>query len=171
MTPYLQRWDKREQRTKPLTREARIICFAEGTCTESFEEWCWENYVNLRKIKLASLGNIQKRQIHKIYQHRDITKMVKSRSTEWTGDVAYVEHKALICLISEPEIKRPLGRPRHRWDNNHDIKSKEWKDMNFSWKRKLKLRNGINEREIRRLWQKDSSKRKIMEEVKGDILW
>jgi hypothetical protein len=42
--------------------------------------------------------------------------------------------------------------------------------MNFSWKRKLKLRNGINEREIRRLWQKDSSKRKIMEEVKGDIL-
>jgi hypothetical protein len=35
----------------------------------------------------------------------------------WTGNVARTGEKSCMCLMGKPEGNRPLGRPRHRWDN------------------------------------------------------
>jgi len=45
---------------------------------------------------------------------------MKSRRMRWAGHVAHMgerrgEHKV---LVGSPEGKRPLGRPRHRWEDN-----------------------------------------------------
>jgi hypothetical protein len=44
--------------------------------------------------------------------------MIKSR--RWTGHVARIEvgRSALKLLVGKPTRKRPLGRPRRRWEEN-----------------------------------------------------
>jgi hypothetical protein len=46
--------------------------------------------------------------------------MIKSRRMRWAGHVARMGEKrnAYRILLGEPEVKRPLGRPRRRWVDN-----------------------------------------------------
>jgi len=46
--------------------------------------------------------------------------MIKSRRMRWAGHVARMEERRGVCriLVGKPEGKRPLGRPRRRWEDN-----------------------------------------------------
>ena len=46
--------------------------------------------------------------------------MIKSRRLRWAGHVARMEEgrSALKILTGKPTGKRPLGRPKRRWENN-----------------------------------------------------
>ena len=46
--------------------------------------------------------------------------MIKSRRLRWAGHVARLEEgrNALKILTGKPTGKRPLGRPRRRWEDN-----------------------------------------------------
>jgi hypothetical protein len=45
--------------------------------------------------------------------------MIKSRKMRWAGHVARMEKmNACRILVENPERKRPLGSPRHRWVDN-----------------------------------------------------
>jgi hypothetical protein len=46
--------------------------------------------------------------------------MIKSRRMRWAGHVARMgEEKGVYrVLVGRPECKRPLGRPRRRWEEN-----------------------------------------------------
>ena len=46
--------------------------------------------------------------------------VIKSRRLRWAGHVARMEEgrSALKILKGEPTGKRPLGRPRRRWEDN-----------------------------------------------------
>ena len=46
--------------------------------------------------------------------------MIKSRRLRWAGHVARMEEgrSAFKILTGKPTEKRPLGRPRRRWDDN-----------------------------------------------------
>ena len=50
----------------------------------------------------------------------NIIRNLKSRRLSWAGHVARMEQSrnAYRVLVGEPEGKRPLGRPRHRWEDN-----------------------------------------------------
>jgi len=50
----------------------------------------------------------------------DIVRVIKSRRISWTGHVACMGEKRGVyrVLVGKPEGKRPLGRPRHRWEDN-----------------------------------------------------
>jgi hypothetical protein len=44
---------------------------------------------------------------------------MKSRRMRWAGHVALMEKRnAYRMLVGNPEGKRPLRRPRHRWVDN-----------------------------------------------------
>jgi transcription termination factor 2 len=49
-----------------------------------------------------------------------IVRVVKSRRMRWAGHVARMEEGRGVyrVLVGKPEGKRPLGRPRHRWEDN-----------------------------------------------------
>jgi hypothetical protein len=55
-----------------------------------------------------------------LYSLRNIVRVVKSRRMRWAGHVARMgEGRGLHrVLVGKPERKRPLGRLRHRWENN-----------------------------------------------------
>ena len=46
--------------------------------------------------------------------------MIKSRRLRWAGHEARMEEgrSAFIVLTGKPTGKRPLGRPRRRWEDN-----------------------------------------------------
>jgi hypothetical protein len=50
----------------------------------------------------------------------NIVRVVKSRRLKWAGDVArMVEDRGVHrVLVVKPEGRRPLGRPRRRWEDN-----------------------------------------------------
>ena len=49
-----------------------------------------------------------------------IVRVVKSRRMRWAGHVARMGEDRGVhrVLVGKPEGKRPLGRPRRRWENN-----------------------------------------------------
>ena len=46
--------------------------------------------------------------------------MIKSKRMRWAGHVAQIGKRRDVyrILVGKPEGKRPLGRPRSRWDDN-----------------------------------------------------
>jgi hypothetical protein len=65
--------------------------------------------------------------------------MNKLRRMRWTGHVARMGEKrnAYMILVGKPEGKRPLGRPRHRWDSSIKMDFREigWGGMDWLWLR------------------------------------
>jgi hypothetical protein len=59
-------------------------------------------------------------ELHNLYSSSDIIRQVKSKRMRWAGHVARMgeERKVYKVLVGKPEGKRPLGRPRRRWDRN-----------------------------------------------------
>ena len=55
-----------------------------------------------------------------LYSLPNIVRVVKSRRMRWAGHVARVGEGrgAHWVLVGKPEGKRPLGRPRRRWEDN-----------------------------------------------------
>ena len=47
-------------------------------------------------------------------------RVIKSRRMRWAGRVARMEEGRSVhkVLVVKPERKRPLGRPRRRWEDN-----------------------------------------------------
>jgi len=55
-----------------------------------------------------------------LYSVPNIVRVVKSRRTRWAGHVARMGEDRGVqrVLVGKPEGKRPLGRPRRRWEDN-----------------------------------------------------
>jgi hypothetical protein len=58
--------------------------------------------------------------LNDLYSLPNIVRVVKSRRMRWAGHVARREENRGVhsVLVGKPEGKRPLGRPRRRWDGN-----------------------------------------------------
>ena len=59
-------------------------------------------------------------ELNSLYSSSSIVRAIKSRRMRWAGHVARMEegrgvHKV---LVGKTEGKRPLGRPRCRWEDN-----------------------------------------------------
>ncbi|KAJ4436171.1 hypothetical protein ANN_18801 [Periplaneta americana] len=59
-------------------------------------------------------------ELHALYSSPDIIRNIKSRRLRWAGHVARMaeSRNAYSVLVERPEEKRPLGRPRRRWEDN-----------------------------------------------------
>jgi hypothetical protein len=57
--------------------------------------------------------------LHNLYSSPDIIRQIKSRRMRWAGHVARMGEERIVykVLVGKPEGKRPLGRPRHRWED------------------------------------------------------
>ena len=59
-------------------------------------------------------------ELHALYYSPNIIRSLKSRRLRWAGHVAHMEQSrnAHRVLVGKPEGKRPLWRPRRRWEDN-----------------------------------------------------
>jgi hypothetical protein len=59
-------------------------------------------------------------ELNDLYCSANIVRVVKSRRMRWAGHVGLMgEGRGVYrILVGEPERRRPLGRPRRRWEDN-----------------------------------------------------
>jgi hypothetical protein len=69
---------------------------------------------------LILLLDLHVEELHDLYSSPTIVRVIKSRIMRWVGNVArMVEGRCVYkVLVGNPEGKRPLGRPRLRWEDN-----------------------------------------------------
>ena len=66
-------------------------------------------------------------QLHALYSSPNIIRNLKLRRLRWAGYVARMEQFRNVyrVLVGKPESKRPLGRPRRRWEDNIKVDLRE----------------------------------------------
>jgi hypothetical protein len=59
-------------------------------------------------------------ELNDLYILPNIVRVVKSRQMRWAGNVARMGEDRGVhrVLVGKTEGQRPLGRPRHRWEDN-----------------------------------------------------
>jgi hypothetical protein len=69
-------------------------------------------------------------ELHNLYSSPNIIRQGKSRGMRWAGHVSHVgeERKVYKVSVGSPEGKRPLERPRRRWEDGirMDVREKSW---------------------------------------------
>jgi len=65
-------------------------------------------------------GKLHNVELNDLYSPPNFVQVMKSRRMRWTGHTSSVgEGRGMYrVLVGKPEGKRPMGRPRHRWEDN-----------------------------------------------------
>ena len=95
-----------------LREERRLRVFENRVLRRVFEPKRDEVTVEWRKL--------HKEELRDLYSLPNILRVVKSRRMRWAGHVARMGEGRGVhrVLVGKPEGKRPLGRPRRRWEDN-----------------------------------------------------
>jgi hypothetical protein len=62
---------------------------------------------------------LHNRELHNLYSSPDIIRQIKSGRMRWAGHVARMAEGGNLyrVLVGKPEGRRPLGKPRRRWED------------------------------------------------------
>jgi hypothetical protein len=74
-------------------------------------------------------------ELHSLYSSPNIIRVIKSRRMRWEGHVARMgEGRGVYrVLVGRPEGKRPLGRPRRRWEDDIKMDLREMGISGANW--------------------------------------
>jgi hypothetical protein len=63
---------------------------------------------------------LHNKELYALYSSPNIVLVIKSRRLRWAGHVTRMGERrgAYRALVGKPEGRRPLGRPRRRWEDN-----------------------------------------------------
>jgi hypothetical protein len=75
----------------------------------------------------GSWRKMHNNELHNLYSSPNIIRVIKVRRLRWAGHVArIVEGRGVYrVLVGKLEGKRPLGRPRRRWEDNIKLDLRE----------------------------------------------
>jgi hypothetical protein len=69
-------------------------------------------------------------ELNDLYSSPNFIRIIKLRGMRWAGRVARTGEKRIAhrILVGRPEGRRPLGRPRRRWEDNikMDLQDVRW---------------------------------------------
>jgi hypothetical protein len=74
-------------------------------------------------------------ELNELYSLPNIVRVVKSRRMRWAGHVARMREERGVhtVLVGKPEGKRPLGKPRRRWEDNIKMDVQEVGEGRGEW--------------------------------------
>jgi hypothetical protein len=96
----------------------------------------------LKREEDGSWRKLHNDELHNLYSSPNIVKVIKSRRMRWVGHVARMDKGRAVyrVLVGTPEGKRPLGRPRHRWEDNIKMDLREIVIDGANWIRQAQYR-------------------------------
>ena len=78
----------------------------------------------------AEWRTVHNKELHALYSSPSVMRVMKSRTLRWAEHVACmgVRSGEYRVLVGKPERKRPLVKPRRRWENNikMDLRDVGW---------------------------------------------
>jgi hypothetical protein len=88
-----------------------------------------------KREKDGSWRKLHNDELHSLYSSPNIVRVIKSRRVRWAGHVAREgEGRGVYrVLVGRPEGKRPLGRPRRRWEDNIKLDLRETGTDGANW--------------------------------------
>jgi hypothetical protein len=73
-------------------------------------------------------------ELNDLYSTPNIIRVIKTRRMRWAGHIARMRERRVIywVLVGKPEGKRPLRKPRRKWEDNinMDLQKEGWRGMN-----------------------------------------
>jgi hypothetical protein len=87
---------------------------------------------------------LHNQELNDLYSLPDIVRVVKSRKMRWAGHVARMGEERGVhkVLVGKPEGKRPLGKPRPRWEDNIKMDLREVGGCRWKWRELAQDRDG-----------------------------
>jgi hypothetical protein len=78
---------------------------------------------------------LHKEELHDLYSSPNIVRVIKSRRKRWVWHVARMGKRRSVnrVFVVKSEGKKPLGRPRRRWDDNIKIDLQEVRCCGMDW--------------------------------------
>ena len=82
--------------------------------------------------------------LNDLYASPNIVRVIKSRKMRWAGNVSRMEERRGVYrgLVGKPEGKRPLRRPRCRWEDNIKMDLQEVGCAGLNWIELLRIGAG-----------------------------
>jgi hypothetical protein len=92
-------------------------------------------FVPKREEVTEEWRKLRNEELNDLYSLPNIVRVVKSRRMRWTGHVARMGEGRGVrrLLMGKPEGKRPLGRPRRRWEDNIKMDFQEVGGVRGDW--------------------------------------
>ena len=77
----------------------------------------------MREEATGEWRKLHNEELNDLYCSPSIFLVIKSRRMKWDGHVTRRWERRGVCrvLVGKPEGKRPLGRPRRRWEDNINL--------------------------------------------------
>jgi hypothetical protein len=105
------------------------------TLREEHRLWVFENRV-LRRIfgpkrdeVTGKWRKLHREELHNLYISPNIIRQIKSRRMRWAGHVAHMGEERKVYMVSVG--KRPLGWPRHSWEDGISMDLGVWSGLNW----------------------------------------
>jgi hypothetical protein len=75
----------------------------------------------------GSWNKLHNDELHSLYSSLDIVRVIKSRRMRWAGYIPCMGEGRGVhrVLVGRLEGKRPLGRPRRRWEDKIELVLRE----------------------------------------------
>jgi hypothetical protein len=89
-----------------------------------FENWVLRRIFGPKRDQVrGEWGKLHNEKLHDMFSSPTIVRVIKTRRMRWAGDVACMGERRDVYrdLVGKAEGKRPLGRPRHRWEDNIEM--------------------------------------------------
>jgi hypothetical protein len=82
-------------------------------------------------------------ELNDLFYSTNIVRVIKQRRMIWTGHVAHLGERRGVyrLLVGKPQGKRPLGRPRRRWEDNIKMDLQEVGFVFMGWIELVQDRN------------------------------
>jgi len=130
-----------------------VALYGRETCTLTlraerslrvFENVVLRKIFGPRRVEVAGVWRkLYKEELNGLSSSHNIFRVIKSRRTRWTGHAARLGERRGVygVLVGKHEGKRPLGRPKCRWEDNIKMDFQEVGCGVMDWKELAQDRN------------------------------
>jgi len=100
-----------------------------------FENRVWRRIFGPKRDEVTGEWRKLHNELNDLYSSPYIVRVIKSRRMRWAGHVARIgERRDLYrVLLGKSKGRRPLGRPRHRWEYNIKVDLQEVGRGGMDW--------------------------------------
>jgi len=92
-----------------------------------FENRVWRRIFGPKRDEVTGDWRKLHNELNDLYSSPNIVRVIKSRIMRWAGHVARMDEGRGVyrVLVGKPKGRRPLGRPKHRWEDNIKVDLQE----------------------------------------------